>query len=66
MKALRRYDCALYDECLTEAARRFLSCLPCDGCDRYESGPPSMLDEFEGIVELLQSVFWDQGMKIFD
>jgi len=66
LKERRRYDCGHYDECLTHAAKHFLEGLPCGKCDRYERQPPSMLDELEGIVELWQTVFWDQGMEIFD
>ncbi|EFK10166.1 conserved hypothetical protein [delta proteobacterium NaphS2] len=36
--------------------------LPCKGCKKYERRTPSMLDDFEGIVDLLEVVF--QGMEV--
>lgn len=66
LKERRRYDCGHYGECLTYAAKHHLGNLPCDKCERYERRLPSMLDDLEGIVELWQTVFWDQGMQIFD
>ena len=66
LKAKRRYDCAFYESCLDYAARRYLPALPCDGCPRFKHKHPTMLDDFDGIIELLQTVFWGQGMEIFD
>ncbi|EFK06704.1 conserved hypothetical protein [delta proteobacterium NaphS2] len=37
--------------------------LPCKGCKKYDHRPPSMLDDFEGIVNLLKTVFQDMEVN---
>lgn len=34
-----REDCESYLECLTEASKKMLKCLPCPGCTRYKHLP---------------------------
>ncbi len=66
LKAGRRYDCAYYGECLTDAAKHFSRGLQCKKCGRYEHRPPSMVDELDGMIDLLKAVFGDQRLEILD